>query len=83
MIFLISLMSHNDIHTQTKKIVYNVHEFLKQLSETENLNKDFFKQTQIITAQACGISKRSVQRICFEAKQNDEPKRSTVSGIGF
>lgn len=78
-------MSHNnnDIHRQTKKIVYNVYEFLKQLSETEDLNKDFFKQTQVITAQACGISKRTIQRICFEAKQNDEPKQSMVSGIGF
>lgn len=78
-------MSHENNGTcnQTNEIVYNVHAFLKQLSETEDLNKDFFIQTQVITARACGISKRSIQRICFEAKLNDAPKQSTVSGIGF
>lgn len=50
----------NDIHSQSKKIVYSVYLFFKQLSKLKELQSDFFKKTQDITAEACGISKRSI-----------------------
>jgi len=67
-------MSFNDkdLHSQNKKIVYSVYLFFKKLSESKKLDADFFRKTQDITAEACGISKRSIQRICLEVKKIDE-----------
>ena len=62
----------SDLHSQSKKIVYNVYLFFKKLSETSELDSNFFKKTQEITAEACGISKRSIQRICSEVRKSDE-----------
>ena len=42
----------------------------------DNLSADFFKRTQKITAEACGISERSIQNIVAEVKKcenNDTP----------
>lgn len=61
-----------DLHSQSKKIVYSVYLFFKKLSESKELDADFFQKTQDITAEACGISKRSIQRICSEVKKIDE-----------
>jgi len=44
--------------------------FLKQLSQDTNLTADFFKKTQAITAQACGVSERTVSRVFCEAKNS-------------
>jgi len=41
-----------DTHSQSKKIIYSVYIFLKQLSEKSDLTADFFKSAQVITAQA-------------------------------
>jgi hypothetical protein len=44
----------------------------KKLSESEEIDAKFFIKTQYITAEACGESKRSIQRICSEVKKNDQ-----------
>lgn len=62
----------HDLHSQSKKIIYNVYLFFKKLSESNELYSDIFKKTQDVTADACGISKRSIQRICSEVKKTDE-----------
>lgn len=59
---------NGDIHSQSKKIIYNVYTFLKQLSQKSNLTANFFKNAQVLTAQACGVSERTIKRICAEAK---------------
>ncbi|KAF0731469.1 DDE 3 domain-containing protein [Aphis craccivora] len=61
----------HDLHSQSKKIIYNVYLFFKKLSESNELYSDIFKKTQDVTADACGISKRSIQRICSEVKKTD------------
>jgi len=63
---------NHDIHSQSKKIVYNVYLFFKKLSETKKLDSNFFIKTQDVTAEACGISKRSIQRVCSEVKKSNE-----------
>jgi len=44
--------------------------FLKNYRDQKNF--DIFQKTQDITAEACGISKRSIQRICSKVKKNNE-----------
>lgn len=61
-----------DLHSQSKKIVYSVYLIFKKLSESKELDANFFRKTQDITGEACGISKRSIQRICSEVKKTDE-----------
>jgi len=38
--------SDSDTHSQSKKIVYSVYLFLKQLSKKSDLTADFFKNAQ-------------------------------------
>jgi len=49
-----------DLHSQSKKIVYSVYLFFKKLSESEEIDAKCFIKTQDITAEACGVSKRSI-----------------------
>lgn len=58
--------TNRDINSQSKQIIYNVYKLFKKLSNTENLNSNFFKKTQIVTAEACGVSKRSIGKIVAE-----------------
>jgi len=51
---------------------YSVYSFLKNLSEKKHLDVNFFKKTQDVTAEACGISKRTIQRNCLEARKTEE-----------
>ncbi|XP_026821632.1 uncharacterized protein LOC113560022 [Rhopalosiphum maidis] len=71
-------VSNSDTRSQTKQIVYKVYTFLKQLSTRPDLSADFFKNTQIRTAEACGLSERTVRRICSEAKCKAEDSTSVM-----
>lgn len=71
-------LTNSDTRSQTKQIVYKVYTFLKQLSTQPNLTADFFKNTQIRTAEACGLSERTVRRICSEAKEKTEESTSVM-----
>jgi hypothetical protein len=57
----------SNIQRQNKRIIYNVYTFFKNLSENpeeaENIN---FHKAQELTARACGVHRRTVQRICSE-----------------
>jgi len=59
-----------DTHSQSKKIIFSVYNFIKMCSEKKDLDSDFFKSAQKIAAQACGISYITVRRICMEAKKS-------------
>lgn len=59
-----------DTHSQSKKIIFSVYNFIKMCSEKKDLDSDFFKSAQKIAAQACGISYITVRRICTEAKKS-------------
>jgi len=68
-----------DTHSQSKKIIYSVYMVLKPLSRKSDLTADFFKSAQVITAQACRISHRTVKRICAEARKSDDPETPDAS----
>jgi len=70
-------LSNSDTRSQTKQIVYKVYTFLKQLSTKPDLTTDFLK-TQIRTAEAYGLSERTVRLICSEAKEKTEESMSVM-----
>jgi hypothetical protein len=57
----------SNIERQSMRIIYNVYTFFKNLSENpqeaENIN---FHKAQELTAKACGVHRRTVQRVCSE-----------------
>lgn len=57
-------------HSQSKKIIFSVYNFIKMCSEKKDLDSDYFKSAQKIAAQACGISYMTVWRICVKAKKS-------------
>lgn len=59
-----------DIHSQTKKTIYNVYNFFKMLASKKDQPEvaNFFRQCQEKTAEACAVSRSTVQRICKESK---------------
>lgn len=56
------------LRSQSKRIIYNVYKFLKELvsSKPDEKIKDIFAKTQQNTADACGYSLRTIIRICNE-----------------
>jgi len=48
---------NNDTRSQTKKVIFNVYNYLKNLATSDDVAlKQYFKQTQKITADACSFS---------------------------
>lgn len=54
----------------TKRIIQNVYNFLSKLRFEPNLKKIDFAKTQTVTAEACGVSPRTVQNVSKEYKKN-------------
>ncbi|GBN79627.1 hypothetical protein AVEN_125810-1 [Araneus ventricosus] len=65
-------MNSPDVRRQSKMVVYNAYSYLKELasSKPNATIKELFLQTQRVTAYACGVSYRTVQRICTEVDMN-------------
>jgi len=76
-------LNNSDLRSQSKQIVYNVYTFLKELSSKPDLTSNFFKHTQICTGEACGLSKRTVRRICSEAKHSEDKPDESKSVLSF
>ena len=55
---------------QPKTIIYDVYRYFKRLENCEEKVNVFFRETQKITAEACGVSRRTVQRICEDADKS-------------
>lgn len=71
------------IKSGSRNIIYNVYNYFQKLTNEVFLNGVNFAQVQEVTGQACGISQRSVQRICREAKEcknNDSPVEFETPG---
>ncbi|GBN38779.1 hypothetical protein AVEN_112830-1 [Araneus ventricosus] len=62
-------MNSPDVRRRSKMAVYNMYSYLKELvsSKLNAIVKELFLQTQQVTADACGVSYRTVQQICAEA----------------
>jgi hypothetical protein len=75
---------NNDTRSQTKKVIFNVYNYLKKLATSDDvaLNKHF-KQTQKITADACGVSLMTVRRVCAEGSTTDDISDSSQPGPSF
>ena len=58
------------IHKQGRNIIFNVYNFLKELSSSEVREKTHFARSQELTAKACGVSVHSVSRIIAEGKES-------------
>jgi len=56
--------SGSDTRSQTKKMVFNVYKFIKDLSKQDIILPSMFAQSLKVTAEACGLSERTVRRIC-------------------
>lgn len=66
-------MSHHsrDIHSQSKKIIFNVYTYFKNLAKDSSQPEvsKFFLQAQQRTSEACGIHIKSVKRITAEGSK--------------
>lgn len=68
----------SDTHSQTKNTIYNVYKYFKQLS-MDSSNPEiatFFKQTQTKTAEACGVSEKTVKRITAEGNKSSSASQA-------
>ncbi|XP_060855104.1 uncharacterized protein LOC132946628 [Metopolophium dirhodum] len=72
------MSSQCDTHSQTKKTIYNVYKYFKKLSlDTSNTEiATFFKQTQAKTAEACGVSEKTVKRITAEGNKSSSESQA-------
>lgn len=66
-------MASTNVRKQSKGIIFHVYNYLKDLmiSKPEATVRELFSQTQRTTAEACGVSRSTVQRICAEADRCD------------
>ncbi|KAL4112507.1 hypothetical protein QTP88_016279 [Uroleucon formosanum] len=74
LVFLGTLSGSSGIPGGQLQKVLCVYSFLKQLSKKSDLTADFFKNAQVVTAEACGVGYRTVRRICAEGKNNINPE---------
>lgn len=58
----------SDTRSQSKQIIFKIYKFIKDLSKQNTINPKVFVQSLKVTAQVCGISERTVRRICKEGK---------------
>lgn len=73
-------MSLSDTHAQTKHTIFNVYKYLKKLS-LDSSNPEiatFFKQTQAKTAEACGVSEKTVKRITSEGNKSSSESQTSL-----
>jgi hypothetical protein len=62
--------SGSDTRRQTKKVIFNVYKFIKDLSKQDVILPSMFARSLKVTAEACGLSERTVRRICKEGKDS-------------
>lgn len=75
---------NNDTRSQNNKVIFNVYNYLKNLATSDDeVLKQHFKQTQKITADACGASLMTVRRVCAEGFANDDVSDSPQPGPSF
>jgi len=72
------------LFSQTKKVIFNVYNYLKSLASSDDMAlQEYFKQTQKITADACGVSYTTVRRVCAEGYSTDDVSDSPQTGQSF
>jgi hypothetical protein len=56
--------------SQARQIVFRAHSFLKKYVSEDERSRLNFSKCQDLTAEACGVHKSSVSRICGDAKKS-------------
>jgi hypothetical protein len=75
---------NNDTRSQTKKVIFKVYNYFKCLASSDDMAlREYFKQTQKITADACGVSYTTVRRVCAEGYSTDDVSDSLQAGPSF
>lgn len=75
---------NNDTRSQTKKVIFNVYNYFKSLASSDDMAlQEYFKQTQKITADACGVSNTTVRRVCAEGYSTDDVSDLPQAGPSF
>ncbi|CAI6352495.1 unnamed protein product [Macrosiphum euphorbiae] len=69
----------SDTRSQTKKIIFSVYNFIKDLSKQDEIDPSMFAQSLKVTAEACGLSERTVKRVCKEGKDSLDPEQQVAS----
>jgi hypothetical protein len=65
--------SYEVLRSQVRQIIFRVQSFIKKYASEDERNRLNFSKCQDLTAEACGIHKSSVSRVCREAKKfNDQ-----------
>ncbi|XP_060861789.1 uncharacterized protein LOC132938795 [Metopolophium dirhodum] len=67
--------SSSDTRSQSKKIIFSVYNFIKDLSLQDEIDPSMFNQSLKLTAGACELSERTVRRICKEGKDSRSPEQ--------
>jgi len=72
-----------DVHSQTKNTIFNVYNFFKKLTNDKNnpVVATFFRKSQEMTAEACGVSVGTVKRITSEGAKSTTAE--PVAGPSF
>jgi hypothetical protein len=71
--------SSSDTRSQSKKIIFSVYKFIKDLSKQDEIIPSMFAQSLKVTAEACGLSERTVRRICKEGKDSLDSDQQVAS----
>jgi len=71
--------SSSDTRSQSKKIIFSVYKFIKDLSKQDEIIPSIFAQSLKVTAEACGLSERTVRRVCKEGKDCLDSGQQVVS----
>lgn len=75
--------SGKTLHSETRSVIYSVLKFFERLSEPSFRGDINFRQVQVLTAEACGVSRSSVQRIVKEAKEMLLPGEESEDDLSF
>jgi hypothetical protein len=68
--------SYEVLRIQARQIVFRVHSFLKRYASEDEQNRLNSSKCQDLTAEACGVHKSGVSRICRDAKKYSAQKDS-------
>ncbi|KAL4096840.1 hypothetical protein QTP88_021723 [Uroleucon formosanum] len=79
MLCFVTFQFRNDTRSQTKKIIFSVYNFIKDLSMQAEIVSSMFAQCLKITAEACGLSERTVRCVCKEGKDSFKPEQQIAS----
>jgi len=71
--------SSSNTCNENKKIFFLVYNFMKDLSKQDEIVPSMFAWCLKVTAEACGLSERTVRHVCKEGKNSWDPEQHVFS----